>query len=56
MSSWDDYRLTCFHGVREGLDSHPCPDCQVIAKAEGKDMSNGNTYIYVKDPSNKKEK
>jgi hypothetical protein len=50
MSSWDDYRLTCFHGVREGLDSHSCLTCQEIARADGKDMTDGKTYIYQSVP------
>jgi len=24
MSTWDDYRLTCFHVIQEGLDSYEC--------------------------------
>ena len=35
MSSWDDYRLTCVHGRREGVDSHDCSECDAIAKKLG---------------------
>lgn len=55
MSSWDDFRRWCFHGVREGLDSHDCHECQEIAKEVG-DYEEGNTYCYVKDPRNKSVK
>ena len=39
IMSWDDIKQTCIHGVKEGLDSHDCPDCQEIARKEGLDMS-----------------
>lgn len=32
MGSWDDYRLFCRHGIREGLDSHDCPQCAELCK------------------------
>lgn len=47
MSSWDDYRETCTHGIREGLDDHSCGECQEIAKLLDFDMSNGKTYIFT---------
>lgn len=50
MSSWDDYRLICLHGVREGVDGHSCVACQNIARANGEDMTNGKTYIYQSLP------
>jgi len=50
MYTWDDYRLTCMHGVREGLDSHECHECYEIARKRGCDLSNGKTYIYTKEP------
>lgn len=49
-SGWDDYRLTCMHGVREGLDSHDCGTCLALAKEMGEDTANGRTYLYRKDP------
>lgn len=48
--SWADHRLTCMHGIREGLDSHECPDCYVLAREMGMDLSNGKTYLYRNDP------
>lgn len=48
--SWDNQRQTCRHGVREGLDSHDCASCAIIAKETGKDMSGGRTYLYLDDP------
>ena len=30
MSSWNDFRLTCMHGVTENLDDHPCPECRKL--------------------------
>ena len=50
MHTWDDYRRTCIHGIREGLDSHDCPECYKIAKESGCDVSNGKTYLYTKKP------
>lgn len=49
-SGWDDYRLTCMHGVREGLDSHDCDSCLILAKEIGEDTAGGRTYLYRKDP------
>lgn len=49
-SGWDEHRLTCMHGVREGLDNHDCAECRVIAIEMGQDMSDGRTYLYRKDP------
>lgn len=49
-SGWDDYRLTCMHGVREGLDSHDCGSCLVLAQEMGEDTANGRTYLYRKAP------
>ena len=28
MTTWDDFKRTCMHGVREGLDDHDCSSCQ----------------------------
>ena len=56
MSSWDDYKLTCMHGIREGLDEHTCFNCQEIAKKLGKDFSNHQTYIFLKLPKELKNK
>lgn len=56
MSSWDDYRLTCMHGIREGLDSHECPECYEIARELGYDLSKGKTYIFEKKPRKSKKK
>lgn len=42
---WDF--LTCVHGIKEGLDSHNCCQCQEIAKKCNYDLSNGNTYIFT---------
>lgn len=53
-SGWDVYRRFCMHGVREGLDSHDCPDCQSIARALGKDFSHGQTYLFTADPRSPK--
>lgn len=49
-ASWDSQRLTCMHGVREGLDSHDCPSCATIARSTGLDMSDGKTYLYRSAP------
>ena len=38
MSSWEDYMLTCMHGVTENLDDHPCEACRRITDEHlGKD-------------------
>lgn len=50
MTTWDDVRLTCIHGVREGLDSHDCPKCLEIAKKRGDPTDDGQTYIYTDPP------
>jgi hypothetical protein len=42
---WDF--LTCMHGKTEGLDSHDCAKCLIIAKKLGYDTSNGKTYIFT---------
>jgi hypothetical protein len=47
MSTWDDYRKTCMHGIREDLDSHSCSKCQEIAQELGYDTSKGITYIFT---------
>jgi hypothetical protein len=49
-SGWDDHRLTCMHGIREGLDSHDCPHCYALANEVGADTSDGKTYLYRRDP------
>ena len=50
MSSWDDYRLTCVHGIREGLDYHDCDKCKERAIEEGKDYHfPDKTFIYLKE-------
>jgi hypothetical protein len=54
MSSWDEQKQTCMHGVREGLDSHDCTDCQKVAKEIGLKPSDTG-YIFFKMPT-KKEK
>jgi hypothetical protein len=51
MKSWDDYRLVCVHGVRENLDDHPCSECYKLAEKDGKDLSNGKTYLYKSIPT-----
>jgi len=50
MRTWADYTLTCFHGVREGVDSHSCGKCQKIAKKLGYEPIRTG-YIFVKDPT-----
>lgn len=47
MSSWDDYRLFCIHGRREGLDSHDCVKCHEMSRKYGRTVGN----IWVKEPS-----
>lgn len=57
MSTWDERRMTCMHNVREGLDSHECPDCADIARSQGKTVVPGrDTWIYFSDPRKKKAK
>lgn len=53
--SWNDHRLTCMHGIREGVDSHDCPHCYAMAQEMGKDVSEGRTYLYQSDPRKAKE-
>jgi len=48
--SWAEHRLTCMHGIREGVDSHDCAQCAALAKESGADVSNGQTYLYQKPP------
>ena len=48
MSSWDDHRLTCMHGRREGLDSHDCPYCRELTDIDfGPEEP---TRLYLKKP------
>jgi len=47
MTTWDDFRQVCVHGIREELDSHDCLLCQEIARKAGLDCSNGKTYIFT---------
>jgi hypothetical protein len=54
-NGWDSLRLTCMHGVLEGLDSHDCPECAVIARETGQDTATGKTYLYQKDPRSKEQ-
>ena len=47
MTTWDDYKLTCVHGVREELDYHDCDKCRDRAIEEGKEYSfPTKTYLY----------
>jgi hypothetical protein len=48
MGSWDEHRLTCCHGVREGLDSHDCPKCRALTDKEY--YPGHPTMLYLKDP------
>ncbi len=48
MGSWDDYKLVCMHGEREGLDSHDCAECQAIAKKLGWEPQRGGYIITTK--------
>ena len=55
MTTWDDCRLTCIHGVTEGLDYHNCSACEERAIREGKEWSiPTKTYIYLKEEETKK--
>ena len=55
MSSWEDYQLTCVHGIREGVDSHECPQCQKLAKDHGlPPISTG--YIFTVLPTDEEWK
>lgn len=48
MGSWDDYRKTCVHGIREELDYHDCVKCQEIAEKGGlKVVPKRETYIFT---------
>lgn len=50
MSTWNDYRQTCIHGVREELDYHDCSKCKERALNEGKDYKfPERTFIYFKE-------
>ena len=52
MTTWDERRLICIHGVREGLDYHDCSKCKKMAEDEGKTWRIPNqTYIYTKKKS-----
>ena len=51
--SWDDYRRTCMHGVREELDWHDCDQCKEIAEAMGRVWEDHRiTWLFTKDPRN----
>jgi len=43
-------RKTCMHGIKEGLDSHNCIECQMLAQEMRLDMSSGRTYLFQSDP------
>jgi hypothetical protein len=50
MTSWDDYRLTCVHGVVEGLDYHDCSECKERAIKKGLDWRfPDKTYIFTEE-------
>ena len=53
MGEWN--RKWCFHGIREELDYHSCPQCQEIARSLDMPTDNGQTYIFEKDPRKKVE-
>ncbi len=41
---------TCMHGIREGLDSHDCLQCQKMAVDLGMSFLDGRTYLFESDP------
>jgi len=48
MTTWDDQRLWCIHGIREELDYHDCPKCKDRAISNGKDYHfPDRTFIYT---------
>jgi hypothetical protein len=50
VSSWDDYRLFCIHGIREDLDYHSCSECQDIARKAGKKVIlRQETFMVTED-------
>ena len=56
MTTWDSQRMTCMHGVKEGLDYHECDECKKIAEAMGKTwIDKKETYIYLKLPKKLKQ-
>lgn len=47
--SWDEIRLTCKHGVLEGLDYHDCEKCKKEAIEKGLEwIDKRKTYIFTK--------
>ena len=44
MGDWE-FR-NCMHGIREGLDSHECCDCQAISIGLGYEQERGKTYLF----------
>ena len=54
MSSWDDYRLRCVHGVLEGIDSHDnCSRCWELTRQ--KYGSDTPCYLWHQDPEYEKK-
>lgn len=52
MSTWNDYRLTCMHGRREGIDSHDCEKCRELTTNDfGPDEP---THLYRIEPKKTK--
>lgn len=41
----------CMHGKREGLDSHDCPECFLMAREMGMDCSGGATWLFSSTPA-----
>jgi hypothetical protein len=45
--SWSQVLKTCMHGVKEGVDSHDCPQCADIARLIGLEVTQERTYIFL---------
>lgn len=55
MTTWAERLLTCIHGVKEGLDSHACPECIKLCKMQQHEHAIGITHIYLEYPKIQKK-